>query len=329
MTETNARPVARITTSDRMGLTLCLAIIVHAIFILGIGFTQTEEQPPLYQTLDIILVQEKSEKAPEDADYLAQASVEGGGEHDEPDSPSTPVKAPLPAPVPEIVSQAPPPEPVSPPVEQVTPEPLESEPAPPAPVEEVPLLVETPAPAQPLPPPVAEVKTPPVEKPEPVASAKPSPPPVKARPSAAALISNSFAIASLNAEIKQRLQNKSKRPRRKYISASTREYKFAAYMEAWRAKVERVGNLNYPDEARRKKLSGQLIMDVALLPDGSVKEITIRRSSGHQVLDDSAMRIVKLASPFARFPDNISKEVDILHITRTWKFLNTSKFSSR
>ncbi len=312
-----------------MGLTLCLAIIVHAIFILGVGFAEIEEQTPHYQSLDIILVQEKSDKAPDDPDYLAQASVEGGGEQDEPDSPSTPVKAPLPAPEPDVVSQAPPPEPESQPTEQPTPEPLQSEPQPPAPAEEMPLLAEALVAEQALPPPVPAVKAEPAEKPKPAPASKASPPPAKARPSAAALISNSFAIASLNAEINQRLQNKAKRPRRKYISASTREYKFASYMEAWRAKVERVGNLNYPDEARRNKLSGQLIMDVALQPDGSVLKITIRRSSGHKVLDDSAMRIVKLASPFAPFPDDISKEVDILHITRTWKFLNTSTFSSR
>ncbi len=314
-----------------MGLTLCLAIIVHAMMILGVGFTQIEEDTPHYQTLDIILVQEKSEKAPEEADYLAQASVEGGGESDEPDSPTTPVKAPLPDPEPREISQAPPPVPPAPEVPQQQPEPIETEPAPPAPAEETPIVAETdepkPEPPPPAPKPVVEKK--PVEEPKPVAESKASPPPKKARPSAAALISNSFALASLNAEINQRLKHKSKRPRRKFISASTKEYKFASYMEAWRAKVERVGNLNYPDDARRKKLSGQLIMDVALLPDGTVQNITIRRSSGHKILDDSAIRIVKLASPFAPFPDDISKDVDILHITRTWKFLNTSKFSSR
>ncbi|MEJ2760202.1 MAG: energy transducer TonB [Gammaproteobacteria bacterium] len=97
-------------------------------------------------------------------------------------------------------------------------------------------------------------------------------------------------------------------------------------MEAWRAKVERVGNLNYPQEAQRQGLSGSLILDVALNPDGSVKKIIVRRSSGYKVLDDAAIRIVKLASPFAPFPDDIRKETDILHITRTWQFLANSSF---
>ncbi len=100
-------------------------------------------------------------------------------------------------------------------------------------------------------------------------------------------------------------------------------------MEAWRQKVERIGNLNYPDEARRRKLSGNLLLDVALNPDGSINEITLRRSSGERALDDAAVRIVKLAAPYAKFPDDIRKDVDILHIERTWQFLSGNRFVSR
>ena len=152
---------------------------------------------------------------------------------------------------------------------------------------------------------------------------KPEMPPT---PSATALMTNSLKIASLSAQIRQKLQAKAERPRRKFISASTKEYKYASYMEAWRSKVERVGNLNYPDAARKNKLSGKLILDVALNKDGSINQITVRRSSGHQVLDDAAIRIVKLASPYSPFPDHIREETDILHITRTWQFLNSHKF---
>ena len=97
-------------------------------------------------------------------------------------------------------------------------------------------------------------------------------------------------------------------------------------MEAWRAKGERVGNLNYPDEARKRKLTGSVILDVALNPDGSVNEITIRGSSGQKILDDAAIRIVSLASPFSPFPDNIKVDTDILHITRTWQFIYNAGF---
>jgi len=97
-------------------------------------------------------------------------------------------------------------------------------------------------------------------------------------------------------------------------------------MEAWRSKVERIGNLNYPDEARKRKLSGSLILDVALNPDGSVNDVVVRRSSGQKILDDAAIRIVHLAAPFAPFPADIRKDTDILHITRTWQFLNNKGF---
>ena len=119
------------------------------------------------------------------------------------------------------------------------------------------------------------------------------------------------------------------KPRRKWISSRTRAIKFAAYMEAWRAKVERVGNLNYPDAARRARLSGKLQLDVALKPDGSIHRIKVRRSSGKRVLDDAAIRIVKLAAPFAKFPASFRDEIDILHIERTWQFLSSNRLASR
>ena len=124
----------------------------------------------------------------------------------------------------------------------------------------------------------------------------------------------------LVAEIDRVWQEYQQRPKHKYLNARTREYKYAAYMKAWEAKVERIGNLNYPEEARRRSLSGQLRLDVALNADGSIHTITVRRSSGHAVLDDAARRIVQLAAPFAPFPGNIREETDILHITRTWRF---------
>ena len=136
-------------------------------------------------------------------------------------------------------------------------------------------------------------------------------------------------MASLHAEVQQKLETKAKRPRMKFVSATTQEYKYAAYMEAWRIKVERIGNLNYPDEARKHKLSGALLLDVALKPDGSVLEIIVRRSSGQRVLDDAAVRIVELAGPFAPFPQDIRREVDILHVTRTWKFLTSEAFRAQ
>ena len=147
----------------------------------------------------------------------------------------------------------------------------------------------------------------------------------KLLPTAKQLISRSLAMANLHGEIQDSLKRRDSEVRHKYISANTKEHNYAAYMEAWRAKVERIGNMNYPNRAREKGLSGSLLLDVAIRSDGSVKEIIIRRSSGHDLLDSGAVKIVKLAAPFAPFPDRIKGEVDILHVTRNWKFVNDQR----
>jgi protein TonB len=317
---------ADVTPDDRLGLTIVLAIIVHAMVVLGVSFAPEPGPEPGLEALEVILVPERS-RAPEEADFLAQANLEGGGDADESTRPAAPVKAPLPAPVAALAAAPPPP--IAPPAPATPPPPPATEAEGRAPVEEklvqevreAPLAMpppQEPAPATPAPEPaVATVPSPPAEvHPEPL-------------PTAAQLLTRSFALASLNAELQQRLDSRAKRPRRKYISANTREYRYAAYMEAWRAKVERIGNINYPEEARQRQLSGSLLLDVALTPDGKVDEITVRRSSGHKVLDDAAVRIVELAAPFAPFPDDIRREVDILHVTRTWRFLNNQQFSAR
>ena len=139
----------------------------------------------------------------------------------------------------------------------------------------------------------------------------------------------SLAMAALSAEIDRKLRAYAERPRRKWISARTREHRLAAYMDAWRRRVEHVGNLNYPDEAMRRGLSGNLLLEVALNPDGTIENVALRRSSGEQILDDAAVRIVQLAAPFPAFPENIAEEVDVLHIERTWVFHSDNRFRSR
>jgi protein TonB len=132
-------------------------------------------------------------------------------------------------------------------------------------------------------------------------------------------------MLTLNQQINQTLQAYSKTPKSKFISARTKEFKYASYMRDWVSKVERVGELNYPDAARRQNLSGKLIVQVAVYPDGSVREITIRKPSGYKILDDAAVRIVKLAAPFAPFPESIKRETDVLYITRTWVFTSGNR----
>ncbi len=129
-----------------------------------------------------------------------------------------------------------------------------------------------------------------------------------------------MAMARLAAEIHLQSERYAKRPKRKFVSASTQEYAWAGYLREWVDRVERVGNLNYPDEARRRRLSGQVVISVAVRRDGSVERSEIVQSSGIALLDASALRIAKLAEPYPPLPKT-PDDPDVLHVTRTWQFL--------
>ncbi len=136
------------------------------------------------------------------------------------------------------------------------------------------------------------------------------------------LLLRSLDIARLRAQIDQDHDDYQKRPKRKFIGARTKEYRFARYVEDWRIKVERIGNLNYPEAARKGKLYGNLQLTVSIRADGGLESIEINRPSGEKILDQAAINIVKLAGQngFAPFPPDIRQDTDILHITRTWVF---------
>jgi protein TonB len=286
--------------NDRLGLMLFLATILHLLLILGVNFKFQDRSKDEHrqQSLEITIIQHPR-PAPEEqeqADYLAQLSQTGGGEQTQKEKPST-----------EAI--LPPSQPVAAPVQTKTP---------PQAVPET-----TPVPQKPV---ITQAKSPrkvSSEKPKPVIDTQPL-------PSAAQLFaSKEREIAHLTAELQRKSTNYAKLPRRKAISASTKEYKYAAYLDAWRRKVERIGNLNYPDEAKRQRLYGNLILHVAVRKDGSVEQVRILHSSGHKLLDDAAVRIVRLAAPFSPFPKEIRDETDILDITRTWQFLRTNQLGSK
>jgi protein TonB len=109
------------------------------------------------------------------------------------------------------------------------------------------------------------------------------------------------------------------------VSASTREFRYASYLGAWARKVERIGNLNYPQAAKDQNLYGSLILHVAVRRDGSVEAVRIVRSSGYDLLDQAAIKIVELAAPYAPFPPDIAAETDVLDIIRTWQFQRGGK----
>ena len=133
------------------------------------------------------------------------------------------------------------------------------------------------------------------------------------------LVDLSLAAMQLQAQIDRRIEEYQKRPRKKFIGARATEYRFAQYEDDWRQKIERIGTLNYPAEARGK-LYGDLRLTVTIRPDGSVQSVDLDRSSGLKVLDAAAFKIVRMASPFAPFPPDIRKDTDLLVITRTWFF---------
>ncbi len=142
------------------------------------------------------------------------------------------------------------------------------------------------------------------------------------------LVQRSLEIARLEARIDKNLSMYEKMPKRKFIGARTQEYRYAQYVEDWRAKVERIGNLNYPEIARTQKIYGSLTLTVSIRSNGSVEDIEINRSSGQRILDASAVRIVKLSAPFPPFPPDIAKDTDILSITRPWTFTSSDKLES-
>ena len=273
---------------ERLSATMALSLVAFGVLILGVGFTR-DDAAPVTPTLDVILTETRSDAPPREADFIAQANNQGGGESDRPERPREEQLAPVPkadpgvAPEP-LVAQAPPPEPVP-----------------------VPRVLSTLAPS-------------PVALPVPKDQRETDP---SLLPPGRELVEQSLEMARLAAEIERRQELMAKRPKRKFISASTREYEYAAYLRAWVAKVERVGNLNYPPEARRRGLGGRLVMTVAVRRDGSIEEIVLNRSSGLGVLDQAAMRIVRLSEPYPPLP-RTQDNIDVLHITRTWQFQNGS-----
>jgi protein TonB len=289
---------ATITSFDRLGLTLFFATVAHAVIILGVTFTMGNARilPP-DRTLEIMVVQNRtSDKESKDADFLAQTSQQGSGKEEEVVRPKT--QTPIPT---QKSSEKP--------MGENRPASIPAEPE---------LPTERPV-----------IATQQASRKASVAPATPRPKPAKRLNTSELIASSDQEIARLTAELDREMAAYASRPRRKGISAATREYKYANYLDAWKRKVERVGNLNYPDEAKRKKLYGNLVLRVSLNPDGTISEVQVRKSSGHKLLDDAAIRIVKLAAPYAPFPTEIREETDILDITRTWQFLSNNRLRSK
>jgi protein TonB len=134
-------------------------------------------------------------------------------------------------------------------------------------------------------------------------------------------------LSRMETEISKEISDYQERPRRHHFMPSTSEYRFAHYFEDWRGRVEKVGNQNYPEEARGR-IYGTLQMTVVIDRNGNLLDSVIERSSGSPVLDRAARRIVKLAAPYPPFPPEIARDTDVLEITRTWMFTH-DQFGTR
>jgi protein TonB len=148
-------------------------------------------------------------------------------------------------------------------------------------------------------------------------------------PTATELMQRTLESMRLEAQIAKDMDAYQKRPKRRFIGARAEEYRFARYVEDWRLKVERIGNLNYPEAARSQKLYGSLLLTTGIRADGSIESIVVERSSGKRVLDLAATHIVQMGGPYAAFPPDIRRDTDILYITRTWTFAPGDSLTSQ
>jgi protein TonB len=279
-----AAPRPQVGDRDRLGATLVLSLLLHGMLILGVGFV-LDDAAPVMPTLDVILTQTRSALTPAQADFLAQASNQGGGDDDRASRPRDPQTGDIAKPEDGVAPRE--------------------------------LRAQTPAPQ---PPPQARVvssSSGQARAPLPQAAAQVEPAPLLP---GQLKIEHDIAMARLAAEIHLRSQRYARRPSRKFVSASTREYAWAAYLRAWVDRVERVGNLNYPDEARRRHIGGVVVINVGIRRDGTVERADIVKSSHIPLLDAAALRIAKLAEPYPPLPKT-AEDPDILNVVRTWQFM--------
>lgn len=295
--DTNTSSSTAVSTRDKLVFTLFVAAIVHAVIVLGISFSAYgRHRPP--PTLAITLAQHAEKQAPDKADYLAQHHQEASGSLENKAELTTDRRA-------DFADTT---------IREVNPDKPKQK-----------AIKETVRNQQIVTTRRATDHKVQQEKQKKDEASQAEIPGEDEEDN----ITND-EIASLQAKLAQQRQAYAKRPRIKTLtSVATRASVDAEYLNLWQEKIELIGNLNYPPEARRQKIYGQLRLVVSLLPDGSIHNIEILQSSGQRILDDAAIRIVRLAAPFAPFPPELRKDVDQLEIIRTWKFEKGDKLTSQ
>ncbi|MCC7216454.1 MAG: energy transducer TonB [Burkholderiales bacterium] len=281
--------------NDRLlTIALSLSVLLHLV-VLTIHFrpfdlkSTSDRGPPL----EVALVNAKTAAKPAKADILAQANLDGGGNTDA----NRRAKTPLP-----VLPKNSPEQQVAVATERV--EALEKQ------TRELMTQLRSAPTAPPAPAPTDAT-----DKPD--------------LPTANELMQKTLEAMRLEAQIAKDMDAYQKRPKRRFVGARAEEYRFARYVEDWRLKIERIGNLNYPEAARQQKLYGNLLLTVSINSDGSIDKVDLVRTSGSRILDAAAIRIVEMSAPFAPFPADIRRDTDILHITRTWSFTKADALESQ
>ena len=274
----------RVAQNRLMTAALVFSIVLHAI-VLAVRFVvDDDKRPAISPPLEVVLVNSKSLTKPYKAELLAQANLDGGGNTDA----KRRAKTPLPVLPRESVSNE---------LTIATQRQLALE------QEARQLLAQTKS--------AASLRV----GPRNVEAAESAPLPTNQD-----LSQRMLEAMKLEAQIAKEMEAYQQRPKRRFLGARAEEYRFARYVEEWRGRVERVGNMNYPEAARAQRLYGSLLLTVAIKADGSIENVEINRSSGKKVLDAAAVRIVQLAAPYPIFPPDIRRDTDVIHITRTWTF---------
>lgn len=284
--------------TNRLSIAMAVSLLLHGIILFGIAFQFPQPNfDKIASSLEVVLVNSKTPSTPRESKLLAQDNLDGGGNTDDDRKAKTPFPV-LPKSKPVVDDKI---------AQQKVKELEQQAKKLMAAVSEVPQIELTSA----------------ADNTDEIKPSDPS--------DTTELLLRSLDIARLRAQIDQDHETYQKRPKRKFVGARTKEFRFARYVEDWRLKVERIGNLNYPEAARKEKLYGNLQLTVGIRADGSLESIEINRSSGKKILDEAAINIVKLAGQngFAPFPPDISQDTDILHITRTWVFASTDMLLSQ
>lgn len=271
----------RVTIKDKNVLTFTLAVLLLAMIILGVSFTYQDRSPQVIHSMDVILTHKTHTETPEDADYLSANNQLGGGNLDEKNRPTDIISGP--AVTPDGLSK------------QQTKQQQKSR-------QQQDTAVVTSVTGQ-------QKQTSDKRQQQ-----------DKQTQQEQQKNTRQQKLAQMKEEIARKIQRYAKKPRTKYISSSTKAYEYAPYINQWVKAIERTGDLNYPEKAKKKSFKGEVMLTVGINKDGSLHEIKIIKPSKFRFLDEAAKHIVEIAQPFEPLPKT-QEPVDILYITRTWQFL--------